>query len=150
MIIIIILPHFMQSLAWQDLPLTNFPHLYFPLFHSPTFEFFFFIYIYIIYQYYFKYNYSKISKKKIVWNFLVYVLQGIERWSLSRVSKFGYLRGHATREKLSFEVSMLIANAIFKNLWEIIQTLWTKFLNFLTIWTLVFKLFDNWQSNHSI
>ncbi|CAK9311463.1 unnamed protein product [Citrullus colocynthis] len=35
---------------------------------------------------------------------------GIERWSLSRVSKFGYLRGHATREKLSFEM----VNAVTK------------------------------------
>lgn len=39
---------------------------------------------------------------------LVDVIQDkIESWSLSRVSKFGYLRGHATKEKLSFEVSIL-------------------------------------------
>ncbi|XP_038875449.1 probable inactive purple acid phosphatase 27 [Benincasa hispida] len=37
---------------------------------------------------------------------------GIESWSLCRVSKFGYLRGHATREKLSFEMVNAITREV--------------------------------------
>jgi hypothetical protein len=36
-----------------------------------------------------------------------YPLAQVDSWSLSRISKFGYLRGHATKKELNLEVSML-------------------------------------------
>ncbi|XP_023529683.1 probable inactive purple acid phosphatase 27 [Cucurbita pepo subsp. pepo] len=35
-----------------------------------------------------------------------------ERWSLARVAKFGYLRGHATKEKLSLEMVNAVTRAV--------------------------------------
>jgi hypothetical protein len=35
-----------------------------------------------------------------------YPLAQVDSWSLSRISQFGYLRGHATKKELNLEVSM--------------------------------------------
>lgn len=41
---------------------------------------------------------------------VLWFLGQVDSWSLRRISNFGYVRGHATKEEIHFEVSLLKFN----------------------------------------
>lgn len=41
---------------------------------------------------------------------VLWFLGQVDCWSLRRISNFGYVRGHATKEEINFEVSLLKFN----------------------------------------
>jgi hypothetical protein len=61
-------------------------------------------------------------------------LEQVQSWSLSRISQFGYLRGHATKKRFKLEVSMHALLAVifysytfklshsFPSLWQFVNS----------------------------